>query len=94
MLAILRGKTHAKENEIDQLKAQIAALEAANATLKARIEELTSPPGKASILANLRSSAKFSKNCPVRKRKLAKFIGVVVTDSKNTRLKITITNRH
>jgi hypothetical protein len=60
MLAILRGKTHAlprsgktppsaeaKENEIDQLKVQIAALETANAMLKARIEELTSPPGKA-----------------------------------------------
>jgi hypothetical protein len=34
MLAILRGKTHAKETEIAELKAQIAALEAENAALK------------------------------------------------------------
>jgi hypothetical protein len=42
MLAILWGEGNPKENEIRELKARIAELEAENNMLKARIEELTS----------------------------------------------------
>jgi hypothetical protein len=44
MLAILRGKAHSKENEIAELKARIAELEADNAALKTRIEESSGAP--------------------------------------------------
>jgi hypothetical protein len=49
MLAILRGKAHAKENEIAKLKARITELEAENAALKARTEELN--PDNVGLLA-------------------------------------------
>jgi hypothetical protein len=41
MLAILRGKDQRAISETAKLKARRAELEAENATLKARIEELT-----------------------------------------------------